>query len=522
MTDSAPTPPAQGLFRGSQPPPSLARNTAFNSGAYIVNLCVGLLVSPLLLATLGVERYGLWSLLWAITGSLGLLDLRLAAALTPLVATEWAREKHDRMVRLVTTGLTFYAALGILEVGVVLLWTRMPGLMTWLPGSLREEGIVALVAAAAVFAVNSVTLVFTSLLHAIQRFDLAARIAIAVTVFRGAVLVAVAWGGGGLRELVLAEGSVACLQWLVTIRVVRRLLPEVRLLRWPDPGAFRELIRFGGKLQMAHIAHLISLHADKLLLSAFLGLTAVAYYDLGQKIAYLMRGLPLLLISATMPVVSVMDARGDRERLWEFYLKCMRMVVFAATPLLVFTVTGAREILITWVGVAALEARQAVWLLALGYYLFLVGVMANYVSVGMRKPEIEMRRSILSGALNLGLSATLIPLIGFAGAPLGTALALAAGSCYLIRAVNVEFERPASAVLAMFRRPVLAGLPAAGGAVLILSIAGAGGSSAVMGLVGAALLIGSVFVWLGIREEILTREWLKSVPARLRAPATKL
>lgn len=522
MTDFPPTPSAQGPLREPQSPSSLTRNTAFNSGAYIVNLGMGLLVSPFLLASLGVERYGLWSLLWAITGSLGLLDFRLAAALIPLVATEWAREKHDRMVHLVTTGLTFYAALGILEVGAVLLWTRVPSLMTWLPGSLREDGAFALVAAAAVFAVNSVTLVFTSLLHAIQRFDLAARIVIAVTMFRGAVLVAVAWGGGGLRELVLAEGSVACLQWLVTVRAVRRVLPEVRLLQWPDPGALRELIRFGGKLQIAHIAHLISLHADKLLLSAFLGLTAVAYYDLGQKIAYVMRGLPLLLISATMPVVSAMNAKGDRKSLWDFYLKCMRMVIFAATPLLVFTVTGAREILIAWVGVAALEARQAVWLLAFGYYVFLISVMANYVSVGIRQPELEMHRSLLSGVLNLGLSATLIPLIGFAGAPLGTALALAAGSWYLVRAVNVEFEQSASAVLSMFRRPVFVGLPAAGGALLILSIAGPGGSSAVLGLVASALLIGTVFFWLGIRDEILTREWLKSVPARLRAPAAKL
>ena len=522
MTDFPPTPSAEGPFGGSQTPPSLTRNTAFNSGAYIVNLGVGLVVSPVLLAALGVQRYGLWSLLWAITGSLGLLDLRTAAALTPLAATAWAREERDRVVRLVTTGLTFYAALGILEVGAVLLWTRVPGLMAWLPGPLREEGAFALIAAAAVFAVNSVTLVFTSLLHAFQRFDLAARITMAVTVFRGTVLVAVAWSGGGLRELVLAEGSVACLQGLLSARVVRRLLPEVRLRRRPDPGAFRELVRFGGKLQIAHIAHLISLHADKLLLSAFLGLTAVAYYDLGQKIAYVMRGLPLLLISATMPVVSAMDARGDRERLWEFYLKCMRIVIFAATPLLVFTMTGAREILIAWAGVTALEASQAVWLLALGYYLFLVSVMANNVSIGMRKPELEMRRSMLAGALNLGLSASLIPLIGFAGAPLGTALAFAGGSWYLIRSLNAEFGQPFSAVSGMFRRPALLGLPAAGGAVLILKIAEGGGGSPLVGLAGSALFIGTLFLWLGIRDEILAWEWFKSVPTRLKPPAAKL
>ncbi len=522
MADFPPTPSRQGSFRESRTDPSLVRNTVFNSGAYIVNLVVGLVVSPVLLTALGVERYGLWSLLWAITGSLSLLDVRVAAALTPLVATEWAREEHDRVVRLVTTGLTFYAALGILELGGVLLWTRVPGLLAWIPEPLKEEGTLALIVAVAVFALNSVALVFRGVLNGLQRFDQNAQITMAMGVFRCVVLVTVALAGGGLPELLLGEAAVACFLCATTARAVRRLLPGLRFIRVPSTDALRDLLAFGGKLQIAHIAHLISLHADKLLLSAFLGLPAVAYYDLGQKIAYVMRGLPLLSISATMPVVSAMEVGGDRDRLWEFYRKCMRIVVFAATPLFVFTVTGAGEILLAWVGVGAPEAQQAVWLLALGYYLFLISVMANHVALGMKKPELEMRRSVLVGTLNLGLSASLIPLIGFAGAPLGTALALAAGSWYLIRAINAEFGQSLSAVLGMFHRPVLAGLPAAGGGILVLSIIEGSGLNGVVGLLGSALFIGTIFLWLGIRDEILTREWLRSIPARLRPPATRV
>ena len=156
----------------------------------------------------------------------------------------------------------------------------------------------------------------------------------------------------------------------------------------------------------------------------------------------------------------------------------------------------------------AREAQQAVWLLAFGYYLFLISVMANHVALGMKKPELEMRRSLLVGTLNLGLSASLIPLIGFAGAPLGTALALAAGSWYLIRSLHLEFGRPFSVVFDMVRRPALAGLPVAGGALLIYSMVGESGSSALLGLAGSALLIGIVYLWLGVRDEVVTRECL--------------
>ena len=282
----------------------------------------------------------------------------------------------------------------------------------------------------------------------------------------------------------------------------KRLLPGGRLLSAPDRGAMREMVAFGGKLEVAHAAHLVSLHADKLLLSAFLGLTAVAYYDLGSKIAYVMRGLPLLLISATMPAAASIEAMGDRERLWRFYLSGTRALVFAGTPLLVFTTTGAGAILLAWTGVTALEARQAVWLLALGYYLNLVSGMANSVAVGIGKPELEMRRSLLAGSLNLGLSAALIPLLGFAGAPLGTALALAAGSWYLIHTFNAELGRPLSSVLGLFRGPLAAALPAAAGAVIVLALTAGGRSGAIAGLGVAAVLIGVVYLWLGIRNDI--------------------
>jgi O-antigen/teichoic acid export membrane protein len=522
MTDLLVPPSGEDSFQEPQRPPSLVRNTAFNIVASFVNLGVGLVVSPVLLVALGVQRYGLWSLLWAITGSLGLLDLRVGTAVSPLAATAWARGERHRVTQLASTGLLFYAFLGIVELGAVLTWTLMPSLVAWIPPPLRKEGVFALVAAAAVFAVNSLTFMFTGLLHAFQRFDLAARIAMVTTVSRGTLLVAVAWSGGGLRELVLAEGAVACLQCFVTVRMVRRLLPEIRLFRRPDPRAFRELISFGGKLQISHMAHLISLHADKILLSAFLGLTAVAYYDLGQKIAYVMRGLPLLLTSATMPVASAMEVKGDREELWNFYLKGTRALVYAATPLFIFTVTGAGAILFAWTGVTAIEARMAVWLLATGFYLSLISGMAYSIVIGIGKPELEMRRSLLAGGINLVLSASLIPLIGFAGAPLATAVGLTVGSWYLIQTFNAKFGRPFSTVFRLFRLPALAALPAAGGALVLLTLVNGGRGGALAGLAGSILIIGAVYAWVSVHEGIVSGDWLRSIPARLRAPAMKM
>ncbi len=499
--------------------PSLLRNTAFNITASGVSLAVTLVLSPVLLASLGLERFGLWSLLWAVTGSLGLLDGRVGAAMTPLAATAWARGERARLSRLMGTGLAFYVVLGLAEFGGALLWARTPRLVAWIAEPLREEGRAALVLAVGVFALNSVTSVYTGLLHGLQRFDLASRVSIVLTVFRGALLVAVAWAGGGLPDLFLAEALVAGLQCVATAWVVQRQIPELRFPGRPDPRALRELLGFGGKLLIAYAGHLMTFNGDKVLLSVFLGLKAVAYYELGSKVCYVMRGLPLLLISATMPVASTMEVVGDRGRLWDFSLSGMRLLAFVATPLYLFTATGAGKILLAWVGVGALEARETIWLLSLGYWLNVVSMMAAVVSVGMGKPEIEMRRSLLATVLNLGLSAGLIPLIGFAGAPLGTTLALAVSAWYLLRAFGAQFDRPVSAVLRLFGPPVLLALPAGGVAMVLLALAGGSRASALLGLAASGLIIGAGYSWLAVRQGIVSRDWLREIPARLRAPA---
>jgi len=497
-------------------PPALVRNTVFNGVASLVGLGVGLVLSPILLATLGVERFGLWSLLWAVTGSLGLVDLRLAAAVTPLAAAAWTRGERERVAVLASTSVVFYGVLGAVEVAAAVAVTRFPALVLWLPESLRGEARAAVVAAVAVFALNSLTSVFTSLLQGAQRFDVAARITVAVTLVRGVALAFIAVAGGGLSELLLAESGLAVLQLVVTVRAVSRLFPGLGLVRRPDRGVLRELSSFGGKLQIAHLAHLIGLHGDKILLSAFLGLSAVAYYDLGSKIAYVMRGLPLLLISAALPAATALDAAGDRQRLWQFYLSGTRLLVFAATPLFVFTAAGAAPILLVWAGVDAPDARLAVWLLAAGYYLNLLSGMAHTVALGIGRPELELRRSILAGALNIALSAGLIPVLGFAGAPLGTALAFAAGAVYLVVAFASEMGGSVVAVVRLLRRPLLMAVPAAAGALVIAMVPEPTRAGAALGLAASATLIGALFLWLAVRDGVVSREWLRTLPALLR------
>jgi O-antigen/teichoic acid export membrane protein len=180
-------------------------------------------------------------------------------------------------------------------------------------------------------------------------------------------------------------------------------------------------------------------------------------------------------------------------------------------PLFLWAAVGAGSLLFVWTDVHAIEAQLTVWILCVGMFLNVYSGMANSVAVGIGKPGIEMRRSLIAGVLNVVLSIVLILVLGFPGAPLGTALALTAGSIYLIGSLHTHFDRSIYQLFRPLVAPLLTAVPAGMTAWFVLGFAGDDRFHNALALAGAALAIGLIFLLSGIRTGIFTREFMRSV-----------
>lgn len=492
----------------SEGSPTLVRNTLFNIVDTGVRHGLALVLSPLLFWSLGAEIYGLWSVIWAFSGSLGLVDLRLNAALTPLVAT--ARKEGDtaRVVQLVNNGLLFYGALGILVFGASYGVMQIPFLQLLIPEAIREDAAFAVPAAAAVFSLSTLLTLSNGVLFGLQRYDITATIRMAVGALRALLLIGVVLLGGQLKELVAVEVGIAILLFLCSWIAVLRYVPGYRFAVAPDRAILRELLSFGSKLQVGHAAHLVAMHFDKLILSALLGLQAVAFYDLGAKIVGIARTLPPLLVSATMPIASVLHASGDDEDLWAFFKGGTQALAWVGMPIFLWVCIGAEPLLRAWIGVAAMESQVTLWLLSVGFFVKSYSEMGYNVVVGIGRPDVEMKRSLTAAALNVVLSAGLTQVFGFAGAPLGTSLALCVAAGLLFAVLVRQFGKPVRDVIAPLVLPGLVAIPAAAAAFGILHFAPASRYGALAHLAGAALAIGLIYLAAGWASGALRSEFL--------------
>ena len=79
-----------------------------------VNVITGFVVSPYILHKLGEQAFGLWVLVFAITGYYGLFDFGIRSSVVRYVAKFAATDDREELNRLLNTSFFSYTCVGLL------------------------------------------------------------------------------------------------------------------------------------------------------------------------------------------------------------------------------------------------------------------------------------------------------------------------------------------------------------------------------------------------------------------------
>src|SRR5713101_3770903 len=92
----------------------LARNTIWNLLGQLLPMAVGVVAIPPLVRGLGIDRFGLLSLVWIVIGYFSLFDLGMGRALTKLVADKLGANEEKSIPPLAWTSLLLMFLVGVL------------------------------------------------------------------------------------------------------------------------------------------------------------------------------------------------------------------------------------------------------------------------------------------------------------------------------------------------------------------------------------------------------------------------
>jgi O-antigen/teichoic acid export membrane protein len=445
----------------------LRRNALGVYAVYAAATVSGLLVTPIVIHSIGKQAFGVWSFIGAVTIYLSILDFGVGPSIVRFAAEARGRKADDDLNAVASTGLVMYALIGLvtLPIGIALAFA-VPALIGAPHGLVWDARITTLLVVAAL-AIRFPLGLFNNLLVAQQRWDLQNLANFVATVVYAALVVILMPRWGGLILLGVLTFGTTALRLLVPLFWLRRELPGLRLARrYVSRDRFRALATFSSSNFLVHIAQKIVFSTDVIVVSVVLGAAASGVYSIPAKLFALVFGIGTAVTSLMFPAFAELEGAGDRARQRRLLLAGLRagtaLMLLLALPLLLIP-----DLLIrAWIG-AGYRGSYSVLAILAGVLLVHqpIYVLTQFLIARGRQRVIAIV-SIEITAVNLALSFLLAWQWGLWGVALATLVTDLAMLAWVVPRIAAPAAGTSSA--ALVRATLRPAVPALAVAVVVL------------------------------------------------------
>jgi O-antigen/teichoic acid export membrane protein len=329
----------------------IIRNSLYNLVPQLWMLGLTIFTMPYVLHQLGVDAYGVLSLVSIIVGYLAFLDLGLNTAIIRFIALHNAKGERTEIVRVTESALFIFLCLGGFACGTLLLLSRPLANLLDVPSHLFEETVFVLRLGAVSFGANLVLGVFAAVPRALRRFDVVniLQLVLGTTQIAGTVILLKL--GFRLREVVAWGACVSCLSLMLHAFVAKRLMPEVRFTARLHRAKSKNMLSFSSYVMLSNIAAIAAGNSEKVLLGYLAPIAETTYYAIASNLASrVLLLIPSNLSHALFPEFTVLGATAPLATIQLAYRRVFKFIFMAVSPISVLLAVFGKHLLTLWLG----------------------------------------------------------------------------------------------------------------------------------------------------------------------------
>lgn len=354
---------------------SLKRNTFWNLTGTGLPLILGAITIPYLIRQVGVEAFGVLTLVWALIGYFSLFDFGLGRALTQQVAAARSAGFLAQLPSMVKTGLWFTAATGVAG-GLILAVLANQLALHWLNVSvpLQSSTGQALLIAAIGIPLTTVTTGLRGVLEAYEDFKVVnlLRIGLGAANF-GLPALSVMYISNSLPWMVASLIAARAVVLLAHMWLVHKKLPSGWASARFNKANMRSLLTFGIWMTLSNIVGPLMVTADRFVISAVLGASVVAYYTVPFEALIRVLVLPGALTAALFPRLASLITT-DVVEAQRLYRKCLKIIAGVLVPICLVIILGSKWGMTHWLGK---DFAEHSWILVC---IMAVGLLMNGIA----------------------------------------------------------------------------------------------------------------------------------------------
>lgn len=322
---------------------SLIKNSVWNLGGFIIPTLIAIPSLGLLARYLGTEKFGLFTLAFAIVGYASIFDAGLTRAVIREIAINRNSEEEQRKIMSTST-----VSIGVLGcVAALFIYITIPSVQSLLNisevnSSDTELAFKILALSIPVFLLNQVWLAY------LEGHELFANIniqrIISNSCIAGLPTIFILYSPSLTMAIIgLLFGRLISL--FISFLFCRKIITHSGLLF--DQSIFKRLIKFGGWMTVSNIISPIMVYFDRFIISNMLGANQVAYYTAPSEGISRALNVPGALARALFPKLSNATSKTEKNHLEKVsYL----LIASVCLSMIMLGFVYAKEIMVIWMG----------------------------------------------------------------------------------------------------------------------------------------------------------------------------
>ena len=325
----------------------ILRNVVINLIGLVLPTFVSLVTVPSYIKLLGVERYGVISLVWTLIGYFSILDLGMSMAAQNHISKARASNDADACEQVFWSATWLNLATGIVGGLVIYFGAALyTAYFSKVSPELQHEVYMALPWLAVAIPLANVSWVFAGAINGAERFGIYNTNQTLGTFLFQLLPLAAAWMMGPTLQNVLAAAVVARLLAAILLGRSAFSVLGIRRLRAPQFTVAKGLFNFGGWMLIASITGMVAESLDRVMLGTSLGARFVTYYTVPQNLVTRLNIVPTAMQRTLFPRLSAVG-RDDADVIMRQSLEFLNGVF---TPVALVAMIVLEPFLRAWVG----------------------------------------------------------------------------------------------------------------------------------------------------------------------------
>ena len=400
-----------------------ARNIVFGFLLKIYQIAVPFVVRTIFIYTLGVEYLGLNSLFTSILQVLNMAEVGVGSAMVYSMYKPISEDDTHKICKLMNLYKKYYRIIGIviLIIGIILI----PFLPKLISGEIPDDINIYII-----YALNLLTTVFSywlfafknSIFMAMQRNDITNKVSIVVSTVQYLSQAVVLCIFENYYFYLCLALMAQILNNIVTSKVADKYYPEYNAKGKLSKEETHIINKRIGDLVTSKIGGTVVSSSDSIVISAFLGLTALGVYNNYYYICLSVTNfITLIFYSFTAGIGNSIVV--DDERTVYTGLKKLTFVTIAVTGVATCCLLGLYQpFMMLWVGEDNMLDFAVVVVICIYFYINIVNLLLNSYKDAAGIWNTDKYRTLVVALVNLILNIVLVNVIGIYGIILSTVI----------------------------------------------------------------------------------------------------